>query len=171
MSDFRNLPKCLTAPVWMVTGVFIVLYGMPAGRPPIWKDPEAFEKATEAYFADQEIKHTWTGLSLHLGFAGREGLWEYSKKPEFSNSVKKALSRIETIYEERLGTNKATGAIFALKNFGWKDKQEIDHTVKDWDVSLNLDGRKNQVRPPLGAGISTEDIGLNGSEHSNGSSH
>ncbi len=29
-------------------------------------------------------------------------------------------------YEERLNTQYVAGAIFALKNFGWKDKSEID---------------------------------------------
>jgi len=29
-----------------------------------------------------------------------------------------------------------TGAIFALKNFGWKDKQEIDHGVTDQLAAL-----------------------------------
>lgn len=33
-------------------------------------------------------------------------------------------------YEQRLNTaNSATGPIFALKNFGWTDKQEVDVTT------------------------------------------
>lgn len=96
-------------------------------RPLKWNDPEAFAKAVEDYFNNQEIKHTWTGLALHLGFSGREALWQYGKKPEFSNPIKKALTRIEQMYEARLDTKAAVGAIFALKNFGWKDKQEIDN--------------------------------------------
>jgi len=99
-----------------------------AGRPPIWNDPDAFSDAVDQYFNNEELKHTWTGLALHLRFAGRDGLWEYSKKPGFSDPVKKALTRIESIYEERLGTNKAIGAIFALKNFGWNDKQQVEHS-------------------------------------------
>ncbi len=102
---------------------------MPAGRPPIWDDPEEFEKAVEAYFADNKTP-TWTGLALHLGFESRQSLQDYKGKPEFSYSIKKALARIEENYEQGLFSRNPAGAIFALKNFGWKDKQEIDQTTE-----------------------------------------
>ena len=35
---------------------------------------------------------------------------------------------IENAYEQLLSSKSATGAIFALKNFDWSDKQEIDMT-------------------------------------------
>ena len=98
---------------------------MPAGRPPIWTDPEAFEQAVDSYFQSEEIK-TWTGLAIHLGFESRQSLYEYSQKPEFSYPVKKALLRIENKYEQGLDNRNPAGAIFALKNFAWKDKQEMD---------------------------------------------
>lgn len=73
----------------------------------------------------------WTGLALHLGFSSRDSLNDYGKKPGFSDSVKKALLRIESKYEKAAFTARnAAGPIFALKNFGWKDKTEIDQTVK-----------------------------------------
>jgi len=97
------------------------------GRPPIWTDPEAFEKAVDEYF-ENEISPKWSGLALHLGFESRKSLWEYGKKPEFSNPVKRALLRIEQHYEDNLLTKNATGAIFALKNFDWKDKQEVEQS-------------------------------------------
>ena len=99
------------------------------GRPAIWDDPEAFDKAVDEYFNDQNRGATWTGLALHLGFSSRDSLNDYKKKPEFSDSVKKALLRIERKYEEAIVERNPAGAIFALKNFGWTDKQEIDHTT------------------------------------------
>jgi hypothetical protein len=99
---------------------------MDTGRPPYWKDPQELEKAVDEYFK-KDIQHTWTGLALHLGFESRKSLWEYGKKPEFSNPIKKALLRIEEIYESSLFGRNAAGPIFALKNFGWKDRQEIAH--------------------------------------------
>lgn len=33
---------------------------------------------------------------------------------------------IEMSYEEKLNTKGVAGAIFALKNMGWKDKAEMD---------------------------------------------
>jgi hypothetical protein len=45
---------------------------------------------------------------------------------------------MEQIYEKRLNESKnPTGAIFALKNFGWTDRQEIKHELPS--TFLNLD--------------------------------
>ena len=71
---------------------------------------------------------TITGLCLFLGFESRQSFYAYEDKPEFSYTIKKARLLIETEYEEMLQTGNTTGAIFALKNFGWTDKQEIDQT-------------------------------------------
>lgn len=73
---------------------------------------------------------TYTGLAYHLGFASRQSIWEYSKrKDELALPVKRAMLRIEQSYEEALHGNSPTGSIFALKNRGWRDKQELEHTV------------------------------------------
>ena len=100
---------------------------MMAGRPPMWDNAEAFAEAVDKYFDGNESP-TWTGLALHLGFESRKSLHDYSLKPEFSYSVKKALLRIENEYEKNISSKNPTGAIFALKNFGWKDKQEIEQS-------------------------------------------
>ena len=97
------------------------------GRPPIWDDPEAFEKSVEEYFKDNKTP-TWSGLALYLGFASRDSLNDYKKKEGFSDPIKKALMRIENGYEQRLFSQNVAGAIFALKNFGWKDKQEVEQS-------------------------------------------
>lgn len=97
------------------------------GRPPIWDDADAFAAAVDEYFDNEEISHTWTGLAYHLGFESRQSLEDYKDKPGFSYSIKRALLKIEEIYEKALFHKNAAGPIFALKNFGWKDKQEIRH--------------------------------------------
>jgi len=58
-------------------------------------------------------------------------MYEYENEGEFSDTIKKARLRIENEYEKQLSWGNATGAIFALKNFGWKDKTEHEHTGKD----------------------------------------
>lgn len=75
---------------------------------------------------------TWTGLALHLD-TSRETLREYKERPEFVDSLKKALLRIENGYEVDLKKRGQAGTIFALKNFGWTDKQEFEstNTIKD----------------------------------------
>lgn len=100
------------------------------GRPPIWDNAEEFEKQVDAYFNNTEITHTWTGLAIHLGFESRQSLEDYKSKPDFSYPIKKALLRIEEQYEKALFNKNAAGPIFALKNFGWRDKQEIDQKTE-----------------------------------------
>lgn len=94
------------------------------GRPPIWTDPQAFAESVEKYFMDEKTP-TWTGLALHLGFCSRDSLNDYKKKEGFSDPIKKALLRIEQKYEKGLSERNPAGSIFALKNFGWKDKHDI----------------------------------------------
>lgn len=103
-----------------------------AGRPPK-NDPDdvqAIQAKIDAYFdglksGDEPRPPTFNGLALALGYCTRMTLWENvnSDKP-ISIPIKTAMTRIEEAYEERLHGNSPTGAIFALKNRGWKDKPE-----------------------------------------------
>ena len=56
-------------------------------------------------------------------------------KKEFSYTIKRARLLIEILYEEQLQKGSPTGAIFALKNFGWKDRQEIVQREEARDFS------------------------------------
>lgn len=98
-------------------------------RPSTWDDPDAFGEAVKLYF-ETETTPTWTGLALYLGFESRQSLEDYKSKPGFLTHIKKALLQIEKIYEERLFSKNPAGPIFALKNFGWRDKQEIDQKTE-----------------------------------------
>jgi len=102
------------------------------GRPATWTDPEAFGNKVEEYFTTCEIDKTnptWSGLALYLGFESRQSLQDYKSKPDFSYPIKKALMRIEANYEQNLFSRNPAGSIFALKNFGWRDKQEVEQTI------------------------------------------
>lgn len=133
---------------------------MPAGHPPIFKSPEELQAKVDEFCVEslgKGKKLTITGLCLHLGFESRQSFYDYESRPEFSYTVKRARMIIENEYEQRLFENANAGAIFALKNFGWTDKQEIDQTVKgDWTISMNINGG-NKVRKALDAGISDPD--------------
>lgn len=122
-----------------------------AGAPPFYDTPEALQDKITEYFNDGMKKKTITigppnnrvailvpvptitGLCIFLGFESRQSFYDYELRPEFSYTVKKARLFIENEYEEMLQTGNTTGAIFALKNFGWTDKQEIDQrtTLED----------------------------------------
>jgi len=106
---------------------------MPAGRPLKFKTPEELEEKIEAYFQsryDEEgtlVKPiSITGLALALDTT-RELLCNYEERDEFHDTIKRAKLRVENFYEERLTFANATGPIFALKNFNWKDSQDHNH--------------------------------------------
>jgi len=103
---------------------------MAGGRPPIFKTPEEFDAIASAFFAEREALEqppTVNGLALALGMT-RETLLRYEEKPEFSDTVKAIRHRLEDAWERRLGNTACTGAIFWLKNQGWRDKTEQEHT-------------------------------------------
>jgi len=99
------------------------------GRPAIYTDPNDLHNKCVEYFEyciENKEKATITGLALFVGFSSRETLSDYKKKPDFSDLIKRACLTVENSYEKSGGTFD----IFALKNMGWVDKQDIDHTTK-----------------------------------------
>lgn len=129
------------------------------GRPPAFETPEELQEKINEYFKegvtvkkvvigkapnnytlDVEVP-TISGLAYYIGFESRQSFYDYEKKSEFTYTIRKVRLFIEQHYEEMLQTGNTVGAIFALKNFGWKDKQEVEQsggtsiTVK-WDQSL-----------------------------------
>lgn len=106
--------------------------GMPHGRPRHFKTPKDFDSKVQDYLHHCEESGeyvTWTGMALFMGFASRQSIDEYLNYNGFSYSVKRAKSIVEWHYEMRLCGERPTGAIFALKNFGWKDKSEVEQNV------------------------------------------
>ena len=79
--------------------------------------------------------YTLTGLCLFCGFVDKDQLFQLERNIKYQHVIKKARSRIEQIYEEGLQISGNSANIFALKNFGWQDKQEIVHEEK----TLKLD--------------------------------
>lgn len=135
----------------------------PGGRPPKYTTVEELESKIEEYFdscvpvyAKNDdgslvlttkgepvlLDHnppTITGLALHLGFTTRLSLINYQSKPQFMNTVSRAKARVELYAEKQLYNPaiKPNGPIFALKNFGWRDSQELQHTHNN-TPTLNL---------------------------------
>lgn len=136
------------------------------GRPPMHTDELKFNKLIEQYFEyiqgeegirtkefinpegekDTITENYWirrpepptvTGLTLWLGFADKKSLYDYKERDCFVHSIKKAVTRIEKHHEEKIAWgDKCTGNIFALKNFGWKDKIEQSITT-DQTITWN----------------------------------
>ena len=107
------------------------------GRPYKFQDPVELRQRLEDYFNKTPPKKwTITGLALSLE-CDRDTLLNYEtnkngqkdKVPEeVIRLIKKAKLFVHNSYELSLRDKGRSGDIFALKNFGWVDKQEIDHT-------------------------------------------
>ena len=80
---------------------------------------------------------TLTGLALFLGFNSLHELNAYEQNGKYAALVKRAHLRIEAVYEQKLHTPSATGAMFALKNVGWKDGSGSD-TVTEMITSFEM---------------------------------
>lgn len=123
------------------------------GRPPLFKSAEELQKKIDEYFEteckdqlarDEETgcvltdskgkaitifnPPTVSGLALFLGFENRNSLYDYEEKSEFTSTIKRAIARIENYAEKQLFIGNSTGAIFWLKNKGWKDKTEVENS-------------------------------------------
>lgn len=115
------------------------------GRPPKYTSVDEIQRAISDYFENPTTKQviigkgdsqqvvdlpvlTITGLAYHLGFESRQSFYKYEDDPIFCYTIKRARLFIENDYEKQLQVGNTTGAIFALKNFGWTDKQDIEHS-------------------------------------------
>lgn len=106
---------------------------MPGGRPLKFKTVEELDEKINQYFTkcENEGKRPFiTEMAFYLD-TSRETLREYKERPEYVDSIKRALARCEMELERNLleGKVNPTGAIFNLKNnYGWRDKTETDVT-------------------------------------------
>ena len=112
----------------------------PGGRPLKFKNEKELQRKIDAWLKSckkEKRPLTITGLALALG-TGRNVLIDYENREEFSNTIKRAKLLCENYAEESLFLGKnVAGAIFNLKNnYGWKEKQEIEH---NGGVFINLD--------------------------------
>jgi hypothetical protein len=99
---------------------------------------EADSKKTIKECTREPESPTITGICLFLGFESRSSFDEQAKRSdEFSYIVKRAKMVVEGRYEGMLSSDSVAGAIFALKNMGWKDRQEID---TNQNVNMNMSG-------------------------------
>ncbi len=119
------------------------------GRPAFYTSAERLQRKIDAYFKDcpdyitikeydgkngcfveyNKTTPTVSGLVKFLGFSDRKSFYEYENKPEFTHTIKNARTRIANEYEKQLYNKSCTGAIFALKNLGWKDTAEVTHNA------------------------------------------
>ncbi len=121
------------------------------GRPLKFITVKALQTAIDVYFvscAESKEPLTITGLALALD-TSRETLMDYQVRDGFSDAVKRAKLMIEQSYELRNIKRGNGGDIFALKQFGWKDKSEVVNTNMNFDAVAyirEVERRNSQLR-------------------------
>ena len=95
---------------------------------------------------------TMAGLAYHLGYSSRQAIYDLEHKDEwFSYVIKRARLRVEADHESNLTTrDKCTGDIFWLKNHGWSDRTEIEHTGVLSLVSMTPEEREQRIAELIG---------------------
>lgn len=128
---------------------------MTAGRPLKFPTVESLQERIDLYFNNtKEEEWTVTGLALALD-TNRDTLINYTERPEYFDTIKKAKEMVHNAYEKDLRRKGRSGDIFALKNFGWSDKQEIDHTTKGESINPlvgELTKQLNELHRSRGSG-------------------
>lgn len=130
---------------------------MTAGQPLKFKTVKILKDKCDKYFNEclyesdnktllkTPIPLTITGLALALG-TSRQTLMNYEKKEKYFDTIKEAKTKVEHYAEMRLFGNNATGPIFALKNFGWKDKSQLDVNAKHSYDDKTDDEINNEIK-------------------------
>jgi hypothetical protein len=115
------------------------------GRPLKWKSIEELQSQIDNYFNNTpENEWTVSGLAIALDTT-YETLNDYENgnqinvdgelRKDFSSAIKKAKLKVHNAYEKDMRHKGGVHNIFALKNFGWKDKQEIDAKINNADIT------------------------------------
>lgn len=90
---------------------------------------------------------TINGMALYLGFVNDCSIYDYenrvdkdgdSNEKPFSDTIKAARARIKEFAEQQLYIGNSTGAIFWLKNSGWKDRQDITSDDKQIESKVAI---------------------------------
>lgn len=101
------------------------------------ENPGQIRTLSELYFKDCEMRRvaiTMPGLAFALGFSSTSSLSKYRKHEdykEYHEEMNRACLRVEQataelLYDKRVNV---AGPVFALKNMGWKDKEDGKGTV------------------------------------------
>jgi hypothetical protein len=126
--------------------------GNKGGQPPYYPDPAVMEEVINDYFNEcirNKENPKITGLVLFLGFCDLSSFYDYEKKEVFSHIVKRAKTCVAFSYESLLTTSAVGGAVFALKNMGWKDKTEVESNNKHHHTGLTMIFQQSPGCEPL----------------------
>lgn len=113
---------------------------MAGGRPRKWATPEALQADVDRYFdycKEEGKPETIAGLAYYTN-VDRQTIYNYNEKDEFFDIIKKARDRIMMGLEETSITKGNAGTIFVMKQYGYKDKHEVDNNITGVDFNNAL---------------------------------
>jgi hypothetical protein len=96
----------------------------PGGRPRLFNSAEEIESKInqyKQYLKNSKKPPTMAGLAYYLGM-DRISLYNYSKKDEYFNTIKKYRDWVAMNWEEYSIDKGHGGIVFMLKNYGYTDK-------------------------------------------------
>lgn len=100
-----------------------------------FETPEDLKKAIDGYFeyCDKKGKYPCIAkLAYNLGIS-RQTLYNYEKKEQYSDIITDARNRIIASLEEEAidpSRKNVSGIIFVMKNYGYSDKQIVEHSLQ-----------------------------------------
>ena len=103
---------------------------MPGGRPRAFKSVEDLEQKFETYkdyLKTNDKPPTIAGLAYYLG-CDRQTIYNYEAKDEFFCTIKRFREWVMMNIEENCIIRGNGGTVFIAKNYGYTDKQEIEHS-------------------------------------------
>jgi hypothetical protein len=102
---------------------------MPAGRPTIYTKEviREIQIKLETYIESNAIP-----IVAEFAYQNKIPRQQLYDLPELSDTLKRLIDKKEANLEKGLLSGKlvAAGAIFSLKQLGWKDRHEIDNNIK-----------------------------------------
>ena len=97
------------------------------GRPLKFSTPADLQKVIDKYFkSTSHEQYTITGLALEVG--SKQLIQDYEDREGYKEIIHRAKLIVENAYEIALRKHGRSGDIFALKNFGWHDVKEVEHS-------------------------------------------
>lgn len=112
------------------------------GRPLKFNSVDELEQKIKDYYQDcidRSKPLTIAGLACYLD-VDRHTIYNYeNKSDEFFHTIKKAREYILADLEERLMTESKIGQIFIAKQYGYRDKTEVEATNTNLNLNQEVD--------------------------------
>lgn len=122
----------------------------------LYETDEALQVAIESYFVEcdkgvevqvarkgeavtliRAVPYTVPGLAYHLGYSHRGALWDLKQRPEHTDTIRRALTRIENqrISKALLGEQESRFAQFdMINNFGYKSATAAEVNIQNTNI-------------------------------------